>query len=182
MKKFFEAMKQEVALFNFRYQLVRLVLSIFPAYTAFHLRAAMIRLVGFSIGKRTIFFDAPQILGHPNIYKQFSAGEDCLIGPGCYIDLAGKIIFEDHVSVGPQVMFITGTHSIGPSQSRLGQLIMKDIVIGSGTWIGARCTILPGVTIGKGAVIAAGAVVTKDIPPNSLAAGIPARVVRQLDD
>jgi len=182
MKITYSSVIKEFESFNIPYQIVRILLSAFPSYTAYRIRPFLFRLIGFSIGESTVFFDSPQILGHPQIYTQLKVGNFCLVGPSCYFDLAGKINIEDHVSIGPQVTIITGTHEIGSSNHRLGPLVVKDVTIGAGTWIGARCTILPGVTIGKGVILAAGAVVAKDIPANTMAGGVPAKVIRELPE
>lgn len=110
------------------------------------------------IGDRTWL--SPQVIfyTHPNVSIQI--GSNCDIGPG--------------------VKFITGSHSIGPAQRRAGQGIAGAISIGDGTWIGAGVSILGGVSVGAGCVIAAGAVVAGNIPANSLAAGVPAKVKRTL--
>jgi maltose O-acetyltransferase len=78
------------------------------------------------------------------------------------------------------VEFITGSHEIGGASRRAGTKVAKRILIGDGCWIGAGTRILGGVRIGEGVVVAAGAVVTRDIPPNTLAAGVPARAKRNL--
>ena len=76
---------------------------------------------------------------------------------------------------------MTNTHKLGTAEQRATDLIAHPIAIGDGAWLGARCTVLPGVTVGAGAVVAAGSVVTKDVPPNALAAGVPAVVKRMMD-
>jgi maltose O-acetyltransferase len=72
-------------------------------------------------------------------------------------------------------------HEMGPSASRCGRLVAAPIEVGDGVWLASRVTILPGVAVGKGAVVAAGAVVTHDVAPDTLVAGVPARFVRDLD-
>lgn len=79
-----------------------------------------------------------------------------------------------------QVLILTTSHEIGPQGQRAAALEARPVCIGSGAWLGARCTILPGVTIGAGAIIAAGAVVSRDVPANTMVAGIPARVIKSL--
>ncbi len=88
--------------------------------------------------------------------------------------------FEDWVGISSNVHFITFTHDIGDVTRRVGKIKFKPILIRSGTWIGTRTTVLPGVTIGVGCVIGAGSLVTRDIPDNSLAIGRPAQVIRKL--
>ena len=96
---------------------------------------------------------------------------------GCFLNLGADITIGNFVGFGQQVMILTETHDIGTPEYRSGQLRPKPVTIGSGCWIGARATILPGVTIGDGAIVAAGAVVTKNVPPHTIVGGIPAKVL-----
>ncbi|MFV3517292.1 DapH/DapD/GlmU-related protein, partial [Mycobacterium tuberculosis] len=77
--------------------------------------------------------------------------------------------------------FVTGSHDLGPASRRAGTEKALPITIGDGCWIGARCTVLGGATIGAGTIVAAGAVVVGPLPPNVLAAGVPAAVKRVLE-
>lgn len=94
----------------------------------------------------------------------------------------GSITIEDNVLFGPAVRLFTGKHRFSDVTvpiSVQGVEIPQDIVIRTGSWIGAGTTILPGVTIGRNAVIGAGSVVTRNIPDGALAVGAPAQVIRQ---
>ena len=84
--------------------------------------------------------------------------------------------------IGPNTLITTAGHPLTPKGRREHLAQGTEIRIGDDVWIGGNVTILPGVTIGNNAVIGAGAVVTKDIPDNSLAIGVPARVVRKLEN
>lgn len=92
-----------------------------------------------------------------------------------------SIIIGKNCDIGPEVSFITGTHEIGDQYRRAGKGLGRDIIIGDGCWIGARVTIIGGVSISKGTIIGAGAVVCDDVQENSLYAGVPARLIRTLD-
>ncbi len=173
---------QEFGAFHFRLQLACLVLKPFPPYTAFRFRTWLLRSIGFSIGEHTTIMGTPRIVGPPDLYTKLVIGKKCLITPDCYFDIGGKITIGDNVGIGPQTTIITGTHQIGPYARRMGALYRQDVEIGEGVWIGARCTILPGVKIGNGVVVAAGAVVTKSIPGNMLIGGVPAKIIRELCD
>ena len=93
-----------------------------------------------------------------------------------------EVIIGDNVMIGPNTTITAVGHPLSPKKRRehLGQA--SKITIGNDVWIGANVTILPGVTIGNNVVIGAGAVVTKDIPDNSLAVGVPARVIKEIEN
>lgn len=106
-------------------------------------------------------------------------GKQVFINHGCsFLDLGG-ITIEDDVLIGPQVKMVTENHPLDPA-TRKG-LLTKPILIKRNAWIGAGATILPGVTVGENAVVAAGAVVSKDVPDNTVVGGIPAKVLKQLN-
>lgn len=125
---------------------------------------------------RSVYFDNP---------SQVHLGNDVLINKHCKFYVGSKkdtkIIFEDNVWVGYDTCFICTSHMIGASSCRAGKGTYQNIIVGKGTWIGARCIILPNVSIGKGCIIGAGSVVTKDIPDNTLYGGVPARLIRSLE-
>lgn len=102
-------------------------------------------------------------------------------GVGVKSEIYGPVTIGKHVMMGPEVIIYTGGHAFSrtdiPIQHQ-GNAPVRSVEIGDDCWIGRRVMIMPGVKIGKGCVIGAGAVVTKDIPPYSVAAGVPARVVR----
>lgn len=85
------------------------------------------------------------------------------------------------VYVGAETMLWTGTHHVGPAAKRCGPGLTRPIRIGDGCWLGARVTVLGGVEIGAGCVIAAGALVNKSVPPNELWGGVPAKLIRKLE-
>jgi len=93
-----------------------------------------------------------------------------------------EVYIGDHVMIGPNTLIATVNHPLYPSGRRRHLGIAKPVRIGNDVWIGGNAVILPGVTIGNNCVVAAGAVVTKDVPDNSLVAGVPAKVIRQLDN
>jgi maltose O-acetyltransferase len=141
------------------------------------LRAALLRWNGAKVGKRCFVRGGLQIQES----FDFTLGDEVFINAGCCLDNSAPIIIGSRVQFGFQVTLITGNHEFGPPQSRAGAHCARPITIGEGAWIGARAIVLPGVTIGSGAVVAAGAVVTKDVPPNTLVAGVPAKTLRALD-
>lgn len=93
-----------------------------------------------------------------------------------------EVHIGDNVMIGPNTTITTVGHPLSPEKRRrhLGQA--SEIKIGNDVWIGANVTVLPGVSIGNNVVVGAGAVVTKDIPDNSLAVGVPAKVIREIEN
>jgi acetyltransferase-like isoleucine patch superfamily enzyme len=113
--------------------------------------------------------------------EDIRVGRNVFINQNCTMYDLGGIDIADDVMIGPNVSLITSSHPIEPSRRRDG-VIAKPIVIGRNVWIAAGVTVIGGVTIGENAVVAAGSVVTRDVPPNTLAGGNPARVIRSIKD
>jgi acetyltransferase-like isoleucine patch superfamily enzyme len=109
-----------------------------------------------------------------------SIGAQSWINRGCHFDSHEQITIGDNVDVGMEVMFCTSSHRAGPPTKRAGEYVGAPIVIGDGTWIGTRASILPGVTVAEGCVIAAGSVVVKDCASHGFYAGVPAKRIRDL--
>ena len=107
-------------------------------------------------------------------------GNDCYFNHHLSIGDGGKIKIGNNVIVGPYVGIYTAQHPLNSEQRKEGWQTVQDITIGNNVWIGANVTILSGVTIGDNAVIGAGSVVTKDIPTNTLAYGVPCKVIRKI--
>jgi acetyltransferase-like isoleucine patch superfamily enzyme len=108
-------------------------------------------------------------------------GRNVFVNQNCtFYDLGGLDIADD-VMIGPNVSLITSGHRVEPSKRHNG-VIAKPIVIERNVWIAAGATIIGGVTVGENSVVAAASVVTKDVPPNTLVGGNPARVIRSIAD
>ena len=119
------------------------------------------------------------VLMYPNGGK-IAIGSNVSINPYCVIYGNGGLDIGDNVMIAASCILVAATHNFARTDisiSLQGE-ISRGIHIGSDVWLGARAVILDGVKIGKGAIIGAGAVVTKDIPPYSIAAGIPAKVIK----
>lgn len=115
---------------------------------------------------------------HINLGIFTRIGKNVFINHDCtFLDIGG-ITIEDDVLIGPKVSLITESHPLSPAERKA--LIVKPIVIKRNVWIGAGATILPGVTVGENAVVAAGAVVSKDVSPNTVVAGIPAKAIKAI--
>lgn len=125
------------------------------------------------------------ITGHLKFFGRGSVsfGSDCWIGIGCrfYIPEGISVIIGDRCDIAPEVIFQAGTHKNGSARRRAGTGTASSIDVGPGSWIGVRSTLLPGVKLGAGTVVAAGAVVkTGEYPPHVLLAGVPARIIKVL--
>lgn len=107
-------------------------------------------------------------------------GRNVFINQGCHFMDMGGISIGDEVLIGPNVNLISAGHPLAPAERRKG-IVTRPIVIGGNVWIGAAATVLPGVTIGDNAVVAAGAVVSRDVPAGTLVAGVPARALKRVD-
>jgi acetyltransferase-like isoleucine patch superfamily enzyme len=111
--------------------------------------------------------------------KNLTIGKRVFINSGCKFQDQGGITIGDDVLIGHNVVIATLNHSFDPE--RRGDLEPCPVKIGNKVWIGANATILPGVTVGEGAIVAAGAVVTKDVASLTVVGGVPAKVIKVID-
>lgn len=111
--------------------------------------------------------------------KNIHLGENVFINSSCHFQDQGGIYIGNNVLIGHCVTLATLNHMQSPKDR--ASMIPKAIHIGDNVWIGSNATILPGVTIGDGAIIAAGAVVTKNVEPNAVAGGVPARFIKYVE-
>jgi len=137
-------------------------------------RRLLNRLEGFEIGEGT------RIVGPLETYGTLKTGKNCWIGKNLKINGNGVVVIGDNCDIAPEVTFQTGGHEIGSADHRAGKVLTFTQTIGSGTWIGGRTTIINNVRIGTGCVVAGCSCVVKDVPDNSLVAGVPAKRVRSL--
>ncbi len=137
-------------------------------------RSIVLRAIGVNIATNLIY------PGCKLRTKMLSVGHKSLINTCVQFENNAPIEIGTSVGVGMCVMFITSTHEIGPSACRTGPLRFEPIRVEDGCWIGSGATVLPGVTIGRGCIVAAGSVVTGDCAPDGFYAGVPARRIRDL--
>jgi acetyltransferase-like isoleucine patch superfamily enzyme len=138
------------------------------------IRERLSEIIGQQIDNSTTIFTP----FHTNFGKHIQIGKNVFINHDCtFLDLGG-IIIEDDVLIGPKVSIVTESHPVNPNERKM--LDLKSVIIKRNAWIGVNSTILPGVTIGENSVVAAGSVVTKDVPANTVVAGIPARTIREI--
>ena len=115
---------------------------------------------------------------HTDFGLNISVGENVFINSGCTFQDQGGISLGDGTLIGHKVSIATINHDMDPD--RRASMTFRPVTIGRNVWIGDHATILPGVTIGDGAVVAAGAGVTKDVPPRTVVAGVPAKIIRTI--
>lgn len=108
------------------------------------------------------------------LYGAIEIGQGAFINVGCLIDGTGGVRIMEGVHLGPGVYLVTSTHEIGVRECRAGSERSVAVTVEAGAWLGARTTILPGVTIGAGAIIGAGSLVNANVETDILAAGVPA--------
>lgn len=112
--------------------------------------------------------------------KNTTVGRKVFINEGCCFQDQGGIEIGDDCLIGQQVVIATLNHDLNPD--RRGDMLPKPVKIGKNVWVGAHATILPGVTVGDNAVIAAGAVVTKGVPANTVVGGVPAKILKHISE
>jgi len=127
-------------------------------------RLLALKACGIRTGQATLFWGLPKLTGRGSITPRLRIGAYCGFNDGCVFDLEAPITIGNHVSVGHEVRFLTTLRQEGVETA-------APITVGDGVWLGARCTLLGGVTVGAGTVIGAGVTVATDVPPNTLMTG-----------
>lgn len=124
---------------------------------------------------------AARILGGLRINnRHLVVGDNVFINEDAMIDCNALIVIEDGVAIGPRCTLITSGHLVGPPEMRRRAIAYGEIRIGKGSWLATNVTVLPGVSIGEGCIVAAGSVVRSDCKPNGLYAGVPAVRIKDL--
>lgn len=164
-----------------RLSLALALARLIPPYTCDSLRLMVLRAGGISIGVGTGIGGRLWVAGGSRSAHRIEIGADCFLNDGCRFDVSAPVTIGDRVYFGHDAAVLTASHILGDRWKRAGRTVSEPVMIGSGSWIGARATILGGVTIGEGTVVAAGAVVIRSVPPNTLVGGVPAKVIRELE-
>ncbi|MFD2287985.1 sugar O-acetyltransferase [Pedobacter petrophilus] len=165
-----EAYKMRDASFATKKLLVQLNNAINPA----EVTDLLSQITGSRIDESVMVFTPFYI----NYGKHTKIGKNVFINFDCvFLDLGG-ITIDDHVLIAPKVSLLSEGHPISPEYRH--SLIPKPIHIKKNAWIGASATILQGVTIGENAIVAAGAVVSEDVPDNVIVGGIPAKIIKDI--
>lgn len=139
------------------------------------IRERLSDIIGRQIDKSTVIF----VPFYTNFGRHIRIGKNVFINHACTLLDLGGITIEDDVQIAPKVNLVTENHPLDPSKRK--SLDLKSILVKKNAWIGAAATILPGVTIGENSVVAAGAVVNKDVPANTIVAGVPAKIIRAIE-
>jgi acetyltransferase-like isoleucine patch superfamily enzyme len=138
------------------------------------IREMLSEITGIEIDDSTTVF--PPF--YTNFGQSIRLGKNVFINHACsFLDIGG-ITIEDDVQIGPRVNITSENHPLDPNDRKT--LILAPVIIRRNAWIGAAATILPGVTIGENAIVAAGAVVSKDVAANTVVAGVPAKVIKTI--
>ena len=140
------------------------------------LREIMGRLIGKQVDRSFRMF--PPF--YTDFGKNITIGKDVFINSGCHFQDQGGIEIGDGALIGHNVVLATINHDLNPKENRKNHYAA--IKIGAHVWIGSNATVLPGVTIGDWAVVAAGAVVTGDVPAMTVVGGVPARVLKTIQE
>jgi maltose O-acetyltransferase len=172
---------EELGGMDVRAALGRLLVAPLPRGAASRTRARVLRLVGHSIGDRTLLTSSFMLFGGRGATRRLTIGADCFINQDCVFDATAPIVIGENVNLGHGVLITTSHHLTGGPERRGGLLEPRPVRIGDGAWLASRVLVLPGVEIGDGAIVGAGAVVTRSVPPHSVVAGVPAREIKRLD-
>jgi len=156
-------------------QTIHLSTKLNNSFDVDEIRENLSEIIGKQIDKSTKIFTP----FYTNYGRHISLGKNVFINHACsFLDLGG-ITIEDGVMIGPRVNITSENHPVEISKRKV--LVPAAILVKQNAWIGAGATILPGVTIGENAVVAAGAVVTLDVLPNTVVGGVPAKVLKHLN-
>jgi maltose O-acetyltransferase len=130
------------------------------------------RLCSWSIGAGTVVERGATVTARGGV----TVGDGCVVNDGVTLDGMGGLVIGDRVNFSPEALVLTADHD---PDSSVFQWRARPVSIGSRAWISTRALVLPGSTVGEGAVVCAGAVVTGDVPPFTMVAGVPARPIRE---
>ena len=180
VRKLASALREEASPLPLRLQAVTWLMSGWPLGAGVRARARLYKAAGLNVGRGTLLAGPIQFGMTGDPCRNIVIGAGCFLNSPLFIDAAARVTIGNNVSVGHHTVIITSGHALGTAEFRAGPLQTAPVAIEDGVWIAAGVTLLPGVTIGRGAVVAAGAVVTKDVAPNTLVGGIPAKLIRAL--
>ena len=159
------------------YETVMTILFSAPRFPVLNrAKSVFLRLQGAKVGKRVVYY--PGVWIEPG--RGLTVGDDVDFSLGVVVDTSGGVQIGDRVLIGYRSQILSVNHVVPDGKGRIfsAGTVKRPITIGPDVWIGALCVVVAGVTIGEGAVIAAGSVVVKDVAPFSVVGGCPARLIR----
>lgn len=162
-----------------RYLVVRCINTFLCGTRFFGAKKCLLSIAGIKCGEKTKIV-GPLYLGN---VADVSFGNNVWVGAGFSVYGNGTVIIGSNVDIAPEVAILTGSHKIAITENfvrRAGEGIKYQIKISDGCWIGARSTIMGNTVVGRGAVIAAGALVNKNVESDTLYGGVPAKIIRKL--
>jgi len=163
-------------LVQFSNEALRITAELNGAYhEADEVRALFSRLTGKDIDPS--FFMFPPF--YTDFGKNITIGKNVFLNTGCTFQDLGGITIGDGTQIGQNVVLCTLNHGIAPEKRHTNY--PSPVIIGKNVWIGASATVVPGVNIGDNAIIAAGALVSKDVPANAVVAGVPAKLQKMIE-
>ncbi len=161
----------------FLYSIIQGLFNLLPANGVYiRWRGKLVEKIVTKCGKNL------KVSSRVNIYspKKITIGDNVYIGYNSYLG-GGDIFLEDEVMIGPFCSIVAGNHTLKEKSYRFGPYDFGKIEIGEGTWLGSHVVITNNVKIGKGVLVAAGSVVTKDVPDFSIVGGIPAKLIKKVE-
>jgi maltose O-acetyltransferase len=152
-----------------------------PEFHYRSVRTQLLRWAGANVSHGSSILGRVYIVGPRGAVQLLRIGPGCVVGPGVTFGLDAAITIGRNVAISPGASLFTGSHALGFGSRRMSpRVTAKPIVVEDGAWIGMKALVLPGVRLGRGCVISAGAVVTSDVAANTLVAGNPATLVKEL--
>ena len=158
------------------YETISAIIFFMPRFTLCNkIKSLFLRIAGAKVGKRVIYYSGVWI----NTGRNLKIGDDVDIAKGVMISTVGGVEIGDRVLLGYGTKIFSSNHEIPPigEPYPVSGKVYKKVIIEDDVWIGSSAIILPGVTIGEGALVAAGSVVTKNVESNTIVAGNPAKVI-----
>lgn len=165
---------------TFRLYIYNLICMFLPPTRCFKFKAKFLRWCGAKVGKNTEIFSSAKFQGGVNL----SIGDNVFIGHEALIFGANgsSITIADNAKIASRAIVVTGSHEFSTKYDNIaGPGIYKDVIINKGALIDTMAMVLPGKTVGEKAHVAAGSIVTKDVPPRVRVAGIPAKVIKEFE-
>ena len=178
--RIWKVLRSELGPLHPRLVFVNIFVRLLPQLAFQRLRTMLYRVAGIAVGPHTLIAGALNLVGPGDITSRLTIGANCYLNAPVFLDLSASITIGDGVGIGHHTIFITAGHVTGPPTKRLGEPELRSIIVRAGAWIGADVTLLPGAIVGAGSIIGAGSLVVGEIPPNVLAVGRPAKVLREL--